>query len=258
MAVMPGATWRPLPQTHSPMQRYDVVCIHTMVGTLDGTDGYFRRSGISSHFGTGGDGRIYQWLDTKVQSGANYRGNHRCISIENADIGPEFSAWNTNDGGAVPAFTGPQIEAIAKIVAWACKTHGIPCVPCPDSRPTSRGVGYHRQGVIGYMVSGGEQWSTSVGKVCPGNRRIAQIPQIITRARQILAGTPAPTPTPKEKDMIVVLVAPSYTPYLLSGDGAYRQISAAYRDALKAAGVEQKTITEAQHQVLHANQPATG
>jgi hypothetical protein len=72
------------------------------------------------------------------------------------------------------------------------------------------------------------------------------------------APAPAPTPEPKEDDMIIVVVAPTYTPYLLSSGGVYRQISGAYRDALRATGVEQKTITEAQHQVLHANQPATG
>jgi hypothetical protein len=202
MARMPDATWRPLPLSPRAMSRFDIVCIHTMVGTLDGTDGYFRRSGISSHFGTGGDGRIYQWLDTGVQSGANYNGNHRCISIENADIGPEFGAWNTNDGGAVPAFTAKQIEAIARIVAWACKTHNIPCELVPDSKPTRRGVAYHRQGVIGYMVAGGEQWSKAVGKVCPGNRRIAQIPQIITRARQIMGGAPV-----EEDELMAALTA---------------------------------------------------
>jgi len=45
--------------------------------------------------------------------------------------------------------------------------------------------------VPGYMAAGAEQWSTAQGKVCPGNRRIAQIPQIITRAQQIT--TPSPT-----------------------------------------------------------------
>jgi hypothetical protein len=100
-------------------------------------------------------------------------------------MGPGFAAWNTNDGSAVPGFTPAQIEANAKIIAWANKTHGIPMELIPDAKPGRRGVGFHRQGVPGYMVAGAEKWSNATGKVCPGNRRVAQVPQVIDRARQI-------------------------------------------------------------------------
>lgn len=191
MARMPGASWRPLPTYGTPMARFDIVCVHTMVGSLAGTDAYFRGhspGGTNSHFGTGSDGTIWQWVDTAHRSAANLNGNHHIISIENADYGVGFPKWNTNDGGAVPAFTDAQVEANAKILAWAHKTYGIPLELIPDSKPGRRGIGYHRQGVPGYMVSGGERWSNAVGKVCPGNRRIAQIPQIIARAKQIAGG----------------------------------------------------------------------
>jgi hypothetical protein len=198
MAIMPGAVWRPLPSgavSTARMSAFDIICIHTMVGSLAGTDSYFRTGSANSHFGTGGDGTIYQWVDTSIQSWANLNGNHHVISIENADIGPEFPKWNTNSGAEVPAFTGAQIEAIAKVVAWTCKTHNIPCELIPDAKPGRRGIGYHRQGVPGYMVAGAEKWSNATGKVCPGDRRVAQIPQIIARAKQIL------NPTPLEDDM---------------------------------------------------------
>lgn len=193
MAIMPGVQWRPLPRPSSTrMSAHDVVVIHTMVGSLEGTDGYFRRltNGVNSHFGTGGDGTIRQWVDTTVRSGANGDGNYRCISIENADMGPQFPAWNTNDGGAVPPFTPAQIEANARICAWANTTHGIPLALIPDSKPGRRGIGFHRLGVPGYVVAGGERWSSAAGKVCPAVRRIAQIPQIIDRARQIVGSAP--------------------------------------------------------------------
>jgi hypothetical protein len=202
MARMPGAVWKPLPRGFgTKMAAFDIVCLHTMVGSLAGTDGYFRglTNGVNSHFGTGGGGEIWQWGDTAMRSGANGNGNHHIISIENADMGAGFAAWNTNDGAAVPAFTAAQIEANAKICAWANRTHGIPLELIPDAKPGRRGIGYHRLGVPGYMVAGAEQWSSSTGKVCPGNRRIAQVPQIIARARQ-LAGGAAPTPT-VEDDM---------------------------------------------------------
>ena len=63
-----AATWRPLgPQTQPPMRSHDLICVHTMVGSLTGTDAYFRDGGYGgteSHFGTGGNGeRPLQWQD---------------------------------------------------------------------------------------------------------------------------------------------------------------------------------------------------
>ena len=57
-----------------------------------------------------------------------------------------------------------------------------------DSRPGTRGVGYHRLGCDPYRVTGGELWSSSYGKVCPGDARIAQLPGLIDRARRIVDG----------------------------------------------------------------------
>lgn len=188
MAKMSGAEWVGSADTHDngEMQRYDVICIHTIVGNPPAH---------AAHFSTRSDGHIYQSRDTAWRSAANKDGNYRIIAIENDDTGKPFPDWNHNDGSAVPAFTPEQIEAIAKICAWVHRTHGIPLVACPDSRPTSRGVGYHRQGIDGNFiaegyryrgrVAGGEVWTLSPGKVCPGDRRIAQIPAIITRARQL-------------------------------------------------------------------------
>ncbi|MFY3742264.1 MAG: hypothetical protein HMLIMOIP_002733 [Candidatus Nitrosomirales archaeon] len=97
-----------------------------------------------------------------------------------------FGAWS---GSNVPAWTPAQIESLAQICAWGYRTHGIPLVACPDSRPGSKGIAFHRQGIDGNYsngrVSGGEVWSSSRGKVCPGDRRIAQVPLVIKRARQI-------------------------------------------------------------------------
>jgi hypothetical protein len=88
------------------------------------------------------------------------------------------------------------VDAIAKILAWAHKEHGIPLQLCPDSKPTSRGLAYHRQGVNGNFgpfkhpgrVEGGEEWSESFGKVCPGDRRIDQLTAILEKAREIVEG----------------------------------------------------------------------
>ncbi len=73
MAIMPGAQWRPLPRTSTTrIARYDLVVIHTMVGSFEGTDGYFRSGKTTSncHFLTGGHGEIRQLVDTAVRSAA--------------------------------------------------------------------------------------------------------------------------------------------------------------------------------------------
>lgn len=189
MAVMPGVDFRPINETPPLMARFDVVCVHTI--------GHGPAPAPAAHFSTTGRGHIFQHRDTKFQSAANLNGNHRVIAIENADLDGEFAPWNKNDGHAVPAFTAAQCESIARIIAWAHQTHGIPIELCPDSRPGSRGVGYHRQGVDGNFgppfafrgrVPTGEKWSSSFGKVCPGDRRIRQLIDVIIPRARVLAG----------------------------------------------------------------------
>lgn len=199
----PAAQWRPLgPQTQGRIRAHDIICLHTMVGSLDGTDRYFRQNGYGgteSHFGVGHDGTTYQWQDLEHTADANLDGNGRCISIETADMGAGFPVWDTR-GDQVPAWTAAQVEAIARLVAWLCARYRIPCELIPDSRPGRRGVGWHRLGVDPWRVDGGERWSSARGKVCPGDRRIAQIPAVVARARQLL-NAPPPRPNPPEDDM---------------------------------------------------------
>lgn len=168
------------------MTRWDVVCIHTIVG--------FAAGGKPAHFTTDAKGTIVQVRDTVHRSAANLNGNHRVIAVENEDHGSAYGAWS---GSNVPPFTAAQCEAIAKICVWAHQTHGIPLVLCPDSKPTSRGIAYHRQGIdgnwggyaYGGRVPGGEVWSTSSGKVCPGDRRIRQLINVIIPRARVLAGS---------------------------------------------------------------------
>jgi hypothetical protein len=177
----------------------DIISLHTMVMSLPACDAMWRRTGYTashSHFGIGGNGECWQWQDTAYRAAANYNGNHHIISVETADRGVPFPDWNINDGSAVPAWTPAQCETLAQLIAAMCKAHNIPCEIIPDSKPGRRGIGWHRLGVPGYMVAGGEQWSTAQGKVCPGSRRIAQIPGIVARARQILN-----PPTVQEDDV---------------------------------------------------------
>lgn len=182
MARMPGARWQGEHSPRTPMERYDVVCVHTIVGYAPAH---------AAHFSTHADGQIDQSRDTRWRSAANLHGNPRVLSIENEDHGPAFGKWSGSD---VPPLTDEQVEANARILAWAHETHGVPLQLCPDSRPGSRGLAYHRQGIDGSFgsydfpgrVEGGEVWTTAYGKVCPGDARIAQLPAILRRAKQIV------------------------------------------------------------------------
>ena len=184
MARMPGAEWLGEQSPRTPMDRYDVVCIHTIVGFAPAH---------AAHFSVKLDGMILQSRDTKYRSGANLDGNHRVIAIENEDAAKDIP------------LTPEQVESNAQILAWANRVHDIPLQLCPDSRASSRGIAVHRQGIDGNFtlpsrtlglprsmwlgrVSGGEHWSTSTGKVCPRDNKIAQVPAVLARAKQIIEG----------------------------------------------------------------------
>lgn len=172
------------------MDAHDVVCVHTMVGYLAGTESMFRQdgwTGTESHFGVGGpadgalDGTVYQWVDTDDQADANLQGNHRLISIETSDGGDETNPWSD-----------AQLDAITGIIVWACQTYDIPAALIADSTPGQRGIGYHRQGIDPWRVAGGEKWSNANGKVCSGDVRIGQLVDVVLPRVQAQVGGPGP------------------------------------------------------------------
>ena len=220
MAIMPGANWLGEHGAGSgTISRYDIVCVHTIVGYAPAH---------AAHFSTHANGQIDQSRDTRYRSAANYMGNYRVIAIENEDHGPAFGSWNTNDGHQVPGFTAAQMESIAQILAWAYRVHGVPLVLAPDSKPGSRGIAYHRQGIsspndfAGYAypgrVPGGEVWTTAPGKVCPGDRRISQLIQIIIPRARVIAGLDHPVSDETEEEEMAVGILPG------SGSGSVKTV----------------------------------
>lgn len=215
MRLYPAGVWDPLGrQTESRMTSHDIICIHTMVGSLAGTDAMFEGDGYGgteSHFGTGGNGeKVRQWQDLAFTADANLYGAGRVISIENADKGPGFPDWG---GSNVPDFTDKQTDQLVDLVGWLCSKaahagcpkhwrchqEGIPARLIPDTKQGRRGIGYHRQGIDGSLpdmrIPGGEVWSLARGKICPGDRRVRTlINTIIPR----VAGT---APSPEEDDV---------------------------------------------------------
>lgn len=210
------ALYRPLgAQTQPAMRAHDLAMLHTMVGTLSSTERYFKvangsgYTGTESHWGLGGpwggdgalglDGDLYQWQDGRYTADAAYQGNPRALTLETADNSPRYAE-------DLAAWSPAQVDAIVDWLVWVtdkathadcpdgweCKASGIPRVLVPDSKPGRRGIAYHRQGCDPWRVSGGERWSTSTGKVCPGGKRIAQIEQIVDRVRGAEPRKPKP------------------------------------------------------------------
>lgn len=199
--------WAPMAERRSlgralskvPLQ-HDIICLHTMVGTLEGSYSWSKRPGGTYwHFGISGNGKTIQCQDLRYRSAANLNGNWRVIPIETADTyegiwGPPPSC------GRVPAWTAKQIDAIVDLVAWLCARFNIPPVLIPDTKPGRRGIAYHRQGIPPHLVPGGEKWSNAAGKCCPDSARIHQLVTIvIPRVQARLKAAPSPT-APKSKD----------------------------------------------------------
>lgn len=202
MTWMPGAdTSKKATDGNSkmPMKRWDAVCVHTLVGYVPA---------LAAHFSVRWDGYIYQHRSIDFQSAANLQGNPRVIAIENEDHGPAFAGYWRNSSD-VPPMTAAQLEANARIIAWACKTKNIPIVAMPNSLPQSRGVAIHRLGCDGNFtdgypgrVAGGELWTTSFGKICPAVRRIKQTYEIIIPRAQALAGLGGEDMQPDEREWL--------------------------------------------------------
>jgi hypothetical protein len=191
--IAPMAEWKPFTGKGSSTLTHDIICAHTMVGKLMGSWDWANQSGNAYwHYGLGADGRLLQCHPLEYRSAANLDGNWHVIPIETedgysdgrtSDAGQVWSPWS---GSNVPSWTNAQMDKLVDLCAWLCVRYNIPPVLIPDTKPGRRGLAYHRQGIDPWRVSGGEKWSNSTGKVCPGDRRLDQwvnvvIPRIKTR-----------------------------------------------------------------------------
>lgn len=185
--IASNVLWRPLKGKSVTGVEHRIINVHTMVGTIEGTESYFSHAGNPySHFGVPAAGKAWQWQDLSYRAASDLNGNPFCISIETEDKGPEFPTWSGSD---VPRWTDAQAETLAQLIAWLCVRFNIPPVLVPDSINGRHGPSYHRLGIDPWRVANGVLYSSSFAKACPGDRRIAQLKtEVMPRVVEIITG----------------------------------------------------------------------
>lgn len=202
MAWYPDAVRKSLAKSSNRMPTPVRINLHTAVSNGSSLFNLFSQDGQAwSHFYVRKDGVVEQYRDTAYHARCDLDGNPDTISIETWDGYPSGYPGYWTTGSDVPPWNPAQLAAIEKLVHWILATH--PTIPARLARsnlkgPESHGLSWHRIGIVGYArytrEQGGLIYSTSRGKVCPGSRRIAQIPGILA------AATSTPAPTVSEED----------------------------------------------------------
>lgn len=140
-----------------------IFVVHTMVGSLAGTDGMFRRdgyTGLESTFGLGGpgdhDGEVWQWQQLNYSADAQAGGNSYCTSVETADAGNPEHPWSPK-----------QLDALVNLGYWWARQVGAPGKLVTGT--AQKGFGYHRQFAA---------WNPNRHS-CPGDVRLKQYTDVV-------------------------------------------------------------------------------
>lgn len=195
MAWYPQAKRRELSRNYTRTKTAkNCVVLHTSASaTATSLYGWFSNPSAqsSSHFHVANDGTVEQYIDTDYISWANREGNSRSVTIETQGSG--YEAW-----------TEAQLTAMVKLCAWITQVHGIPVRMMENSKATEKGIGWHRIGIDGAFPTtgllrgrnsrgGGQTWS-GPGKICPGDKRINQVPALVKRVADYRGTSSAPDP----------------------------------------------------------------
>lgn len=188
----------------------------------------------SSNLHIANDGTTEEYVPDHLTSWANGQGNARLVAIE------------TQGDGTTP-WTEAQLDALAHLAADLHRKYGFPLRLMANSKKSERGLGYHRLGVprsrwgVGvWLVAGGERWSSAVGKVCPGDKRIAQMPEVLRRAKALVADK-TPVEVPKAVAKPKAVKPPAVTVLTVGSRGAkvkklqrgLNRVFPTYRSAVK-------------------------
>ncbi|MEQ7125391.1 N-acetylmuramoyl-L-alanine amidase [Actinopolymorpha sp. B11F2] len=208
MARYPGADWDPIPESvKQPRMKPWGVVLHTAVSDSRNIKGVWLRSSVESHFYVAEDGNVLQYVDTErvahCQLDGNYFGGGKGhLSVETWDGAGKV--WDGRNVQRVPRWNAAQVTALAKLLVWLNRTHGIPLGRLRSI--FGRGIGWHAQ------YTGRHYPRFNENHACPAPARIAQVPEVIAAAvREAKKPTPTPlprpTPAPPPRPRVVSLSA---------------------------------------------------
>jgi len=213
VARFPGATWRPINTLYLPNKALVVhnrMSVHISAGNGSPWGFFDQPQRASSQFFVYKTGAIEQFMDSEMQAEADLEGSDATHSVENEGLG---------DGPLTPE----QVQSNARLFAWLREMHGIANQIATDSKvgESSHGLSWHRLGIDGNFPAapsplagrtqrgGGMHYSTSRGKVCPGDAVVLQIPEIFTLSQSRSVDNPV-TPPP------VVVTPPPAGPVVIA------------------------------------------
>lgn len=190
MAIYPKAKKKLIPKWNKVrMTNYRRMNLHVAVSEATSLYNMFSRSNSAcSHFYVAKDGSVEQYIDTRYRSASDYHGNDSTISVETQGgvRNPEGEPW-----------TDAQFNSLVSLWIWARDTHNLKNQVAinTQSNANSMGLSWHRLGVEGNFSgrkgilstsykAGGIRYSLARGKICPGDAKILQIPQIFKAANE--------------------------------------------------------------------------
>lgn len=223
--IFPYATYKPIPEATGPQIAPRVFVYHSQAGPrrtpwqalwafINRTDINIEPTFILNGM-PGADQILIQTVPADRRADVNAQANGFSGSVETQDDGyPTL---------ATTPWSAYQVEMLAGLTAWYHLRFGIPI-----ARPaTWAGTGFGEHRLF-------PEWSKYIGKSCPGDARVAQIPAIFARARQLVEPPPAfppPTPPPGDDEMPVITnaeqffdAAPGVFKLVLMDDGRLRPL----------------------------------
>lgn len=182
------------------------VCTHSMIGTLQGTDSYFRGAAAGSaltDYGVGGatdgalDGVIYRWNDPRGRRAPWANGPASDLEGDGpafvraygvGGINRDLVSIERSDGGNTEAPVSPrQFESIAALIAYWMDQAQVPWDAYPINPAKS-------------VVTHLEHWEIGP-KQCPFTPMRSRTTELQARVRAILKQHQTDAPTPSDPDV---------------------------------------------------------
>ena len=166
---------------------------HTTASLASSQFGWFSnpKARASSNIHIDMAGGVEQYVDLRKGSWTSGAACSSTIGVETA-------------GKGVEPWTKPQLESIIRFQVWCHHVFDVVNRLMESSAANESGIGWHRLGIRGNfpqlpsILAGliqrgkGEEWasSSSFGKVCPGDKRIEQMPYILKEVTKRTLETP--------------------------------------------------------------------